>query len=436
MQRCLVNLVDLNPPVNGGTSRIAREVSRVLVDRGRMGGLDLLFVVGWGFASQFRAWLGEDVWIFPYISPLDRLRIAQAFDPTHVVSPLFGLEPFHAVTRPHIASVPDTLPLDHPEMFSNKRLLERRRGAYRHLSRAQTIITLSHFAQQQLLTHADLRPEQVTVIMLGADLDAEAVPMMLPEQYVFYPANAWPHKRHQLLARAMRAIWERAPAMHLVLTGGQREALAQQLTDDYRPIMNDPRVLDLGYVTDGQLRTLYTKATALFFTSAYEGFGMPLVEAMHCGCPVICAPLTSMPEIAGDAALYVDSDDPADWASALLDRLPLQRASLIERGRRNAQRYTWQNMRQEWHRVFERSGIGLACKSSKLAPCPPPPEMQSRLIEIAALFEKFPRSASRPARLTYLARYSSTLHRAQSAILRMVSKRTKASQSQAERQHK
>jgi glycosyltransferase involved in cell wall biosynthesis len=433
MQRCLVNLVDLNPPVNGGTSRIAREVSRVLVDRGRMGGLDLLFVVGWGFASHFRAWLGKDVWIFPYVSPLDRLRIIRAFAPTHIVSPLFGLEPFQAVARPHIASVPDTLPMDHPEMFPNKRLLERRRSTYRHLSRAQTIVTLSHFARQRLLTHTDLRPEQIAVIALGADLDVEAVPMVLPEQYVLYPANGWPHKRHQLLLEAMRAIWERAPAMHLVLTGGQRDALAQQLTGDAHLIMNDPRVLDLGYVSDGQLRTLYSKAAALLFTSAYEGFGMPLVEAMHNGCPVICARLTSMPEIAGDAALYVDSDDPVDWANALLERLPQQRASLIERGRRNAQRYTWQNVRQEWHRIFERSGMGGVGKPKELVLCPPPAEMHSSLNKVAALFEKFPGAASRPARIAYLARHGRTLYRAQHVILRMLSRRTETNESQVER---
>ncbi|MFQ3565361.1 MAG: glycosyltransferase family 1 protein [Aggregatilineales bacterium] len=433
MQRCLVNLVDLNPPVNGGTSRIAREVSRVLIDRSRAGGLDLLFVVGWGFANHFRSWLGEDVWIFPYVFPFDRIRIARAFAPTHIISPLFGLEPFQALKKPHIASVPDTLPMDHPEMFPNRRLLERRRNAYRYLSRAHTIVTLSHFARQRLLAHTGLSPEQVTVITLGADLNVEAVPMVLPEHYVFYPANAWPHKRHQLLLEAMRAIWERAPTMHLVLTGGQRSALVQQLTDDYRLIMSDPRVLDLGYVTDGQLQTLYSNATALLFTSAYEGFGMPLVEAMRNGCPVICAPLTSIPEIANDAALYVASDDPADWANALLEQLPRQRATLIERGLRNARHYTWQNARQEWHRVFERAGIGYAGEFTETVPCPPPAEMHSSLSKVAALFERFPVVASRSARLTYLARHGQALRRAQHAILRMLSRKTEANESQIER---
>jgi hypothetical protein len=120
------------------------------------------------------------------------------------------------------------------------------------------------------------------------------------------------------------------------------------------------KVLDFGFVTDAQLRQLYESAEALLFVSEYEGFGMPLLEAMRHGCPVICAPVTAIPEVVGDVAIFVDSDQPEAWAEAFLRELPLRREDLIKKGLARAGMFTWHNTREKWKLLLEEFGLHAA----------------------------------------------------------------------------
>src|SRR5438105_7080560 len=103
-------------------------------------------------------------------------------------------------------------------------------------------------------------------------------------------------------------------------------------------------LIPAGYVTDGELRALYENAACFIFPSFYEGFGLPPLEAMHCGCPVIVSDRASLPEVCGEAAVYCDPDDPADIARQL--RLVLTssalRRELREAGLARARSFGWQ----------------------------------------------------------------------------------------------
>ena len=114
---------------------------------------------------------------------------------------------------------------------------------------------------------------------------------------------------HDLLFRIMSRLWEQQPDVHLVLTGGRSEA-DQHSLQALMTLHGCPpeRIHDLGYVDDSQLTLLYRKAEALLFVSQYEGFGMPLLEAMQHGCPVICAPLAAISEVVGEAGITVNSE--------------------------------------------------------------------------------------------------------------------------------
>jgi len=104
-----------------------------------------------------------------------------------------------------------------------------------------------------------------------------------------------------------------------------------------------PLAVELGRVTDDDIAFLYSNALCFAFPSFYEGFGIPAIEAMASGCPVIASSSSALPEVLGDAALYGSPDDPQAWRSTIL-RLAGDadlRAELVRRGRRQASRYTW-----------------------------------------------------------------------------------------------
>ncbi|MBA3873796.1 MAG: glycosyltransferase family 4 protein, partial [Anaerolineae bacterium] len=299
----------------------------------------------------------------------------------------FGLEPFTNAKAKQIAGMPDALALDHPELFSAVDLAYRQQ-VYGQLKQAARVVTLSEHARERLLHHTELRLEQIAVVPLGAEpqkqlsvnTNANEPPEPLPQpspvneggsqteyllnyhplpaRYVFYPANFWPHKRHDLLFRIMSRLWQEQPDSHLVMTGGRSEADRRGLQVLATRYGCPPeRIHDLGYVDDAQLTLIYRKAEALVFVSQYEGFGMPLLEAMQQGCPVICAPLAAIPEVVGEAGIIVNSEDAEDWVKAILTVLPEQRDKLIAAGRERAAQFTWAKTRDGWREVIAEAGL-------------------------------------------------------------------------------
>jgi glycosyltransferase involved in cell wall biosynthesis len=351
MPTCLVNFAYLDPPVNGGVSRLAREVSLGLLNE-TPPSLRVVFAVKLRFIPQFKSWLGirQNIFIAPYSLHVPVKVLLRLTRPDVIVSPLFGIEPFiKSGTAAHVVSIPDTLSLDHPELFSEVEA-QVRQQPYLRASSAKQIITLSQYAGRQVLRHLPVSTEKVQIIELGSDgLPPPASTPQVPEPYIFYPANTWAHKRHELLFQAMSLIWKERPDLKLVLCGGRPPNVdLTKLIQQYAPT---GAAIDLGYVSETQLVALYQSAEAMLFTSQYEGFGMPVLEAMHAGCPVICAPVTSLPEVAGDAALYVTSDVPEAWANAFLNQLPTERGHLIQRGYQQASKFTWRQTRHKWVEV-------------------------------------------------------------------------------------
>jgi glycosyltransferase involved in cell wall biosynthesis len=356
---CLVNLSELNPLLNGGVSRIAQEVSRLLIDA-TSERLAPVFLVRWGFAAQFEQWVGRRAAVVPTFTSADARLTARSLGPNCLVSPLFGMKPLAQLGAPHITQIPDTLALDLPELFTDKDRAGRRK-VYNALASARTVVTISQFSRERLEQHTALDASRIEVVHLGADLptaEHSPRPAGFPTRYVIYPAQFWPHKRHDLLLRVMRQVWNTDPDLRLALPGEWRaEALSAlgkwQAELDIAP----GQIVFPGFLTDAQLAAAYHHAEAMVFVSAYEGFGMPVLEAMRAGCPVICAPVGALPEIAGDAALYVAGDQPEAWAAALLTTLPARRNALIAAGKAQAATFTWAAFRAGWKQILGDAGV-------------------------------------------------------------------------------
>lgn len=213
--------------------------------------------------------------------------------------------------------------------------------------RAQALFTVSQFSAERLARHGVAGRTAYTILPSGSDHMARIVPDsaalarfgLEPLRYVLFVGSPHPNKN---LAGALAAIVRVAdPAIRLVAVGA---ADARVFTADGRPAV-DPggRAVFLGAVDDAVMAALYGGALALLFPSYYEGSGLPPLEAMALGCPVVASDRASIPEVCGDAARLLDPDDPVAIAAAI-DRLagdPAVRAEAVARGRAHAARFTW-----------------------------------------------------------------------------------------------
>ena len=195
--------------------------------------------------------------------------------------------------------------------------------------RSRIVIAISEHARETLVERLSLEPDRVRTIHLGVDLERFSPADVPREPFLFYPANAWPHKNHERLFEAVALLRREHRDLRLVLTGEHADV----------PDFVDAR----GRVSQDELVELYRRASALVFPSLYEGFGQPVLEALACACPVACSDLPPLREVAGDAAVYFDPLDPESIAAAALEAIARggssgpERASALHVGRVRAQ---------------------------------------------------------------------------------------------------
>lgn len=210
---------------------------------------------------------------------------------------------------PRVVSLLDVQHHELPQMFSRAERAFRGWAYDGSARKADRVITISEHARHGIVERLGIPPERVHAIHLGVDhaLFNPDGPVRegLPERYVVYPANTWPHKNHAGLLRA----WERVgdPDLHLVLSGQTYG----------KPTPSGERVIHIGHIPLDEMPGLLRGAEALVFPSLFEGFGLPLLEAMACGTPVAASDRGAIAEVAGDAALLFDPDDPDAMAAAI-----------------------------------------------------------------------------------------------------------------------
>ncbi|MFQ6100404.1 MAG: glycosyltransferase family 4 protein [Anaerolineae bacterium] len=233
---------------------------------------------------------------------------------------------------------------------------------------AAHILADSEATKSDLVTRYSVPPAKITVAYPGYDetlapvrdlaaIEAVKVRYGISGDYFQYLGTLQPRKnlRRLVEAFAKSAIRNPQSAIHLVLAG-KRGWLYDDLFAQVRRLGLEHRVLFLGYVPDEDKAALLSGALAFVFPSLYEGFGLPVLEAQACGCPVITSTTSSLPEVAGDAALLVDPTDTAGIAAAMQRILaePSLRESLIERGLANVRRFSWTGCAQTVLGAIER----------------------------------------------------------------------------------
>ncbi len=251
---------------------------------------------------------------------------------------------------PTVFTLPDIQEQFFPEFWTRHDLFNRALHFKGSTHMADAVVTLSEFSKRTIVDAHKIPQEKVFVAHLSTDerfARAEDVArrpesFTLTDDFVFFPANRWFHKNHATLLRALRLLRdEKRLKIHAVFTGCDIEG-HYQLKKGASELGLADCVHEIGYVTVEQLAWLYRNARMLVFPSLFEGFGLPLVEAMNAGCPIVAARATSLPEIGGDAAAYFDPQSPPDLAAAIekLWQNGALRADLVARGRERAKQFS------------------------------------------------------------------------------------------------
>jgi len=252
--------------------------------------------------------------------------------------------------------VHDLIPLKFPELSPKWQYY------YRYvlpliLKQCQKIICISEHTKKDLIAHYQLDSALIEVVYLGFDRDLfrpQPDPNILQkynlDKYWLYVGDMRFYKN---LSRCLEAFDSLATNnSKFVITGKKDNFFYPEIARQTEKLAAKQRIVFLDYVPTEELPALYSSAQSLVFASLYEGFGLPVLEAMACGCPVITANSTSIPEVGGDSVLYVDPYDVPDITQKMTELMTNTnlRQTLIQKGLERAQFFSWrktaQNIRQ------------------------------------------------------------------------------------------
>lgn len=247
---------------------------------------------------------------------------------------------------PVVSVVYDLQYRDYPQFFDSADRYHRHRHFMEACRYASRIICISDFVRSTVIRHGNVPPERVKTVYIQLphrlrtrQLNCESPALsrfsVQKNQFILYPANFWHHKNHNLLLTAygIYLAGNPEPALKLVCTGVPN-ARMEYMRVAARKMGLEDKIVFTGFLSDEELSGLMESCLAVVFPSLYEGFGMPVIEAMAFGKPVLCSNVTSLPEIAGNAALLFDPRKPEEIAAAIA-RIQTDRilaARLAEKG--------------------------------------------------------------------------------------------------------
>jgi glycosyltransferase involved in cell wall biosynthesis len=213
-------------------------------------------------------------------------------------------------------------------MFPRAERAFRRLAWHRSVRGATRVIAISEFVRRGAIEQLGVEPERIRVVPQGLDHARLQPGTGEREPFLLYPARRWPHKNHARLFEAFALARRERPELRLVLTGG----------GDFSGVPDG--VEAVGHVPADEVVSLMQRAAALVFPSLYEGFGLPPLEAMACGCPVACSDAAALPETVGGAARLFDPLDARAIADAIGDVLA-DPQPWVERGLARAAEFSW-----------------------------------------------------------------------------------------------
>lgn len=279
-------------------------------------------------------------------------------------SPDFVLPPVSGHI-PTLLTVHDLSFAHYPELFPVPLIQYLNRVVPWSISRATHVLADSQATKHDLITLWQVPADKITVLYCGVDTRFKPVTenkrltavrhkyALGDTPFILNVGTIQPRKNYQMLIRAFQPVAETFPH-NLIFAGGKGWLYDEMMAEVGRQGLNG-RVHFIGFVDDNDLPALYSAASLLTFPSFYEGFGLPLLEAMACGVPVISSNASSLPEVVGDSGLLLSPHDEAAWSAGLNELLadPLRRARMVADGFRQARQFTWVKVGQELLSLYQ-----------------------------------------------------------------------------------
>lgn len=252
---------------------------------------------------------------------------------------------------PLVVTIHDLMPWRHPEGYGRVALGRERLFTKRLVKSAKRVLVASRFMRDEVVDVLGVDPAKLAVVPHGVDARFHPQAPELagrahrfgipPGPFVVWVGTAEPRKNVPTLIEAFELLRQRVRDVSLVMVGAWAES---DIELDNRLSSMARSVIRPGFVTDTELAQLYSASQAFVFPSLYEGFGLPLLEAMACGSPVVASNVGGIPEVVGDAGVLVDPEDPGAFADAL-ERV-IEDASFAadmrQRGLERSHEFTWQ----------------------------------------------------------------------------------------------
>ena len=274
---------------------------------------------------------------------------------------------------PTVCTIHDLQYKTYPEFFSAEDVNHRNRVFVEACKRSTAIAFVSEYSRQVAISYGELQSNSITTIhhriaqRITAKVNGNKAIMaqlnLIRQRYLIYPANFWKHKNHEMLLTAfgMARQMGLAADIKLVCTGapGQRQLWLKKAVESMQ--LSDCIVFP-GYLPEAELGTLLTNSAAMVFPSLYEGFGMPIIEAMAAGVPVACSNTTSLPEVAGSAAIQFDPRIPSQIAEAIIILVQNEalRTQLIQVGLQRATEFSdTGRMATEYWALFQHALVNV-----------------------------------------------------------------------------
>jgi alpha-1,3-rhamnosyl/mannosyltransferase len=356
-----VEVASLMPPVATNAATETTEPQPVVVQRSKLrlflSSIPLLRkTVLRSLPFVYRAYAAYNAACFRYKTKT--LKNALYHEPNYILKPFAGAA---------ISTVHDLSHLHYPQYHPKERVAFLEKNLRLTLDNAAHILTDSEFVRNELITLMNVPPERVTAVLLGVDAEFHPrtqaqVAEVLAEhqlhygQYLLSVATLEPRKNIAQLLDAYLLLDESIRrAYPLVLVGGdgwRNDELKQRITD----LVAKGEVKHLGYIADEQLPLLFAAARGFVFVPFYEGFGLPPLEAMASGVPVLASNVSSIPEVVGDTGILVDPNGVTAIAAGMTQLLTNEnwRTSAIERGLARAKTFTWQRCVQQTLAIYQR----------------------------------------------------------------------------------